>query len=249
MNHKFDKIKGFLDDDEYQSLPKINTFEDIKNNEVDIIDWCKKNPSKDHIFVLKNAIKNDSDKKQEPKLGRCKTYISGSYAIKCFVDHTDGLCDDIKNKNLWDPNDIDLFIVDDDISSRNKVGNYLDIIFKPVDSIEEALLEFDIPVCRVAFSVYGDFYVSIHALFAFLTGKIILPIYLQECTEDIKKFYKRFGGSDESDDGNKLCGYIIDKLKERIDKYTDRGFKILWTETEKCTYWLDRRFLLRNFYY
>lgn len=73
------------------------------------------------------------------------------------------------------PTDIDIFVINSSMNQRN-IADGVDIIHTVSTSVEELLLNFDLPCCRAAYNSTG-FWVSAQCLVALFTGEYFLPEY------------------------------------------------------------------------
>lgn len=149
-------------EDNLKGLPKIETLIDINNKEDEIIKWWD-----DHLYVFKReAIYGENfSVNYLPFFQIPNIYVAGSYALRQLLDHLSKYAKSSGPINpfdfRWKSNDIDLFLLDckTEGSGRNKMGKGLDIVISPDKTIEDLLLGFDLPVCRVGFGMDGTYYV------------------------------------------------------------------------------------------
>ena len=236
-NHKFDVV--------FSEMPEISTLSDIYNKSEEIINWCLNNPIDDHVYEFKReCVKNGNEINCIDMFNTSDAYVAGSYALRHLLDFLEKI-----NKNKftfnWNSNDVDIFFLNKDLPARNKIGKGLDIISSPEKSVQELLIGFDLPVCRVALNFEGSFYVSIQAMKSILTRKMNLPFYLKEKSsaymimENCCNNY--YYATNEKDKPKSLPHFLIDRFYERLRKYSGRGFGVNWIETTKLIDWIKMR--------
>ena len=177
-------------------VSKMVSLEDLYNNDAlksEVLIWCKENPSSDKLLMIKH------NEVSEPT----GVFISGSSALHLLLAR-------INRYPSWEPSDTDVYILDQPCFSRTKLDT-LDMIQVTEATIEDVLMGFDLPVCRVAY--YGDeenktFVVSYQALNAIFTGEYNLVL---DCC---------------------VCPYLM-KILGRMQKYNLRGYKAVFHLLEK----------------
>jgi hypothetical protein len=93
-----------------------------------------------------------------------------SYALKYDYTHkyNNNCFGDNKSIQMFKAKDVDLFILNSEVMKIASMGE-VDFIHSDFESVEELLLGYDLPVCRVAYNSHG-FWISAHAIAAILTG-------------------------------------------------------------------------------
>lgn len=145
----------------------------------------------------------------------------------------------------WKPKDIDIFYIGCSQSHRMQLTSPLtgenyaicDLVFCTEESYEDVLLKFDLPCCRVGFDFKCDFYVSIQALNAILTGNMYLPKYLSSCEEFVGKLIRSDYLRSETS-----FKQVWELFNERLKKYGSRGFRVRWEperEGEELPEWVS----------
>jgi len=136
------------------------------------------------------------------------------------------------------PGDTDIFFINSSEHYRFQTGN-IDFVYTKIDSVENLLLNFDLPCCRAGFNHEEAFYISAHCLYSILTGSYFLPVFL-----DDKKAFKAIMKENGVDDGNNWhsSSYLFERLHTRIATYQSRGFVCLYQQTTTIPSWILSRF-------
>ncbi len=216
-----------------------------------VIDFVKKHPQIDFVYQFKlpkTTNKNPQSFQGHECLSKLPddtgkgVYMAGSSALHRLMCYFKG-----DSKVPWKSSDVDLFFVGCPKSTRMIFApSGADFIFCKEKTIEEVLLNFDLPCCRVGLDFKYNFYVSIQALCAIFTGKMYLPHYLSDSLKFHEKLdeYRRI----DPDWGTKSLNVMITKrFYERIQKYQSRGFKTIYTHLDYLLPWLVNRFTYIDF--
>lgn len=241
--------KNYNDDDNRFHLPMIETLDDILNKSEQIIEWCNNNSIQDHVYEFKRNCIMDKDHDNRINMFDIpNAYIAGSYPLRHLLDilfsksrvRQKGI---LSTEFKWNGNDVDIFIINREHPARNKLGKGLDIVANPEKSIQELLIGFDLPVCRVGLDFKGTFYISIQAMYSILTRKMNLPAYLRDKrTAYLVMKSHCFQYYHESNDNKySFPEFLIDRFYERIKKYSGRGFGVNWIETHEIIQWIKTR--------
>ena len=204
---------------EWPNIDGIN----IKNITLDIIKMLNSriaySPFDDKIYKI------TVDKNRDCDTNNRNSYVSGSKALQLFYEAI--------NKNTTIeltcgliPGDTDIFFLNSGKVDRVKLGN-VDLVYTTYKKIDDVLLSFDLPCCRVSTDNSGNFWISAQCLVAIFDGTVIMPEYVK----DKKKLFKMY-----QDHAGSGCGWInnhIDKLEARINKYQSRGFVFNYISTDK----------------
>lgn len=246
---------------EIKNLNSINPYQGGKERYhliSQIEEWVKYNPDTEHIYTfhlgkmedrpncpnasswLKNCIKSLSDNEQ---MG---CVVAGSYALWTLEVFIKGY------QSKWKPSDVDLFVLNREKHARHSpAGGMLDIVHTTDKTPVDVITNFDLPCCRVAFDMNYTFYVSIHALYSVLKGKVMVPRYLKTGVS-FKAVLRKYH-VDIPDDENKrnfVVGYydrMADRMTERIMKYQSRGYSFQWYDTDYVLPWIRQRFAYVDF--
>lgn len=151
-----------------------------------IIKWCDENPTSDRLITISY---NKEQQKNSPT-----SFVSGSTALHSLLSFMD-IC------IPWNPSDKDVYILNQPNFSRTQLGD-IDLIRVIATSIDDVLLNFDLPICRVAY--YGPenektFIVSYQAMNGIFRGE--QNVVLDSC----------------------VCPHFV-KTIGRIQKYNLRGY-------------------------
>src|SRR5205807_9887689 len=91
------------------------------------------------------------------------------------------------------------------------VLNNLDIVHTKAKTVEELLLNFDLPCCRAGFNSKNDYWVSAQCLYALLTGRYYLPSYLKDYSA-FSNLMNKYRGDDPMKMSEKA---LYDRMGER----------------------------------
>lgn len=170
-------------------------------------------------------------------------FIGGSTALHYLSTNIKGRLD-----TNWVSNDVDIFYLNCPVSTRMPFHRTAcDMVFCKEKTIEEVLLNFDIPCCRVGFDFKYNFYVSIQALNSILTKKVYLPNYLSTPMSFERKLSCYESVSAEKLGKMDVTKMIIKRFYERIKKYQSRGFQIRYVNNDYLLPWIKNRFTYVDF--
>lgn len=166
-------------------------------------------------------------------------YVAGSAAVSHVLDIV--LCRTLKNlggplpsletRYQWKPNDSDLFFLGNSAAHRFQMG-VTDFVFVKDKTVEELLLNFDLPCCRAAVNAAGDIWVSAQCLNAIYTGSYNLPAFLRDKGKFERQTRPCVGGESA----------LFNRFHDRIKKYADRGFTVNWVDSNAVPSWVTKRF-------
>ena len=221
------------------SLPQLTTLAELPNRINEIVTWTVANPVEDHVYHFKVPESYPSQQVANLQLlkplASIDAVIAGSSALHRFIVITNTAC-----HSKWKPTDADIFFLNQTDNNRLPLGN-VDIVQAKEKTVQELLLNFDLPVCRVAMNFAYDFWISAQCIASIHTHKQNCPLYLK----DRISFYnvlrvakKNYPVQDEFDNNIRL----YNRFTERVKKYQDRGFGINWIETNKIIPWVLNRF-------
>jgi hypothetical protein len=159
------------------------------------------------------------------------------------------LCFLLGKRHKWTPTDKDIFVLGCTEKTRDKSGTGEDIIYTPHKTTEELLLDFDLPVCRVATNRAGEWWASGHALVAILTGGYVLPAYFETRAKwdamvqspSFKKAEEDKGLTTFLSRDKEANNYLFGRIRNRISKYVARGFVPQYIATTRVVAWMLNR--------
>lgn len=135
------------------------------------------------------------------------------------------------------PKDVDIFFLGSEVNHRMDSG-LADFVHTTSKTVEELILNFDLPCCRAAYNSSYDFWISAQCLHAIFTGKYYLPKYITEKDVFIKYLIEHRG------EDPMTCGEIFlhERYQKRIKKYQERGFEPIYYETNVILSWISNRY-------
>ena len=228
--------------DKSHQVPKIETLDDIYNKQKEVIKYVESNKDKDHIYFIKSKGRYERGTFMQGVFEvKSDFYIAGSAALNKFNEIP---CKKHRSYGKsFEPGDTDIFIVNSDRKFRSQFGS-TDIVYTRDKTIEDLLLNFDLPCCRVATNPNGDYWISAQCLYAILTGKYFLPEYLLS----IGSFYpmiEKYPGEELKKESKekiiKSAEYLHKRLLDRIEKYSKRGFTAVNYQTDVVLNWIIHR--------
>lgn len=197
--------------------------------------WCVDNPNSDHIVKIPGKQHSFCT-----TVLRYYSVIAGSFALRMFLD---SLADHPQlDISTWISNDIDVFFLDYPERSKtfDKMTN-IDIVTTTYKNVTSLLLNFDLPIVRVALDHTSTFHISLQALNAIITNKIILSGKLQCVNCASIEMHRRFKSGCEIGFIYKQNNKHLDNVKYwgerfhmRIAKYEKRGYSVKWIDTNSC---------------
>jgi hypothetical protein len=169
--------------------------------------------------------------------------IAGSSALHYLMVYFKG-----ENTLNWKSNDVDIFYLNCESNNRMQIpGGNVDFVFCKDTSIENVLLNFDLPCCRVGFDFKYNFYVSAQALVAIFTGKMYMPTYFSTSHDFLKELSQYSVVTGKESFAENIKHMIIRRFYERVKKYQSRGFKTIYTHLDYLLPWVKNRFTYVNF--
>ena len=192
-------------------------------------------------------------------------FLGGLYVENAYFAGSSALAHLLKFWNLaspsvdeeFVPNDADLFILNRPEDGRLKGSIHgIDLVYTTAKTVEELLMNFDLPVCRVAMDFHCNVWVSAQALNAIITGNYYLPAYFRD-QADFNKLLRRYEWSEhmlrkistmppECRDANLHVPpgekMLFERLQGRIEKYRSRGFHPTFISTGFVMPWMKHSF-------
>ncbi len=169
-------------------------------------------------------------------------FVGGSSALHYVCCYIKG-----ENKVNWKSKDVDVFFLNCKENSRmEQAPGNLDFVFCKDKTIEEVLLNFDLPCCRVGFDFKYNYYVSAQALVSIFTGKMYMPEYF-ETSQEFNKMLRSNPIINEQQTCDYFIEMIVRRFYERVQKYQSRGFKTVYTHLNYILPWVKNRFTYIDF--
>lgn len=173
---------------------------------------------------FENFIRDNVDKMFDPETRSKVLDLLNNVTVKLYGEFT--------------PNDTDIFFLNSQVNHRMVLPG-IDFVHTKAKTVEELLLNFDLPCCRAAFNSKYDFWISAQCLSSILTGQYYLPRYLTNAIEFSKILATYRSGKGMDNDCEKL---LFKRIIERMKKYDTRGFKCILIDTEEVQPWIKNRF-------
>ena len=236
LKHKTSESDGI------HQIPKIETLDDIYNKQKEVVEYVESNKDKDHIYFIKGKGRYERGTYMQGVFEvKSDFYIAGSAALNKFNEVP---CKKYRSHvKSFDPGDTDIFIVNSDRKFRSQFGS-TDIVYTRDKTIEDLLLNFDLPCCRIATNPNGDYWISAQCLYAILTGKYFLPGYLLSFGTFYPMIGKYPGEELKKESKEKIiksAEYLHKRLLDRIEKYSKRGFTAVNYQTDVVLNWIIHR--------
>lgn len=137
----------------------------------------------------------------------------------------------------FEPGDVDIFFLDSPFPHRLRLHGH-DFVMTKAKTVEELLLNFDLPCCRAAYNVKRDYWVSAQCLYSMMMGRYPMPTYTTSLTLFTKMIVEHRNGNTLG----KTEDFLFKRLEERTTKYKDRGFTPYYFETNQVLDWIKNRF-------
>lgn len=207
---------------------ELTSFRDLPGQIDQIIAWTKKHPIQDRIYHFPAPPKTGWRLRETGDLRHLDQCVAGSAALFSLY----AIIMPIFQLN-WKPRDVDLFILGQDKPSRMvQVG--IDVNGVCQQTVEELLLNFDLPICRAAYNLAGDYWVSAQCLAAIQTHRQDLPLYLKD-EQSFSSILEQHG---QFEHGPFLLKMYYQRFCDRVKKYQQRGFGVNWIETDTIIPWV-----------
>lgn len=211
-----------LNKDEKAVLPILKGIEDLTpSNIYKIRKYVEQNPFDDKLI----SPKYTSNKKSY-------VYNSGSYALMKFLELPEIEKSIFPGIKSFTPGDNDIFFLRSVVSERVKLEG-VDLIYTTAKTVEEFLLNFDLPCCRFAIDCDGDFYYTAQAILAVFDGTVIMPNYVFQ-RDKLEQVFQKIVYN------NIIVKKYVDKFYDRIIKYTNRGFIFEYRQTDKTMNFISK---------
>jgi hypothetical protein len=139
-------------------------------------------------------------------------------------------------KCSFTPSDTDIFFLDSPANHRFIIPG-IDLVHTKAKTVEELLINFDLPCCRVAFNSRSDYWISAQCLGSLLDGTYQLPTYVSNPT----RFYAMLD-QHRNYETTSVEKMLFSRMTQRIEKYIERGFTPRYVETDEVLPWIRNRF-------
>ena len=232
-------------------FPIITKLSDLRSESIrNALEVACKNNLEDKIYFL-------------PRPNNTYHFLTGAsagsavFAGSAALAHLLGISYELWAMDSFTPNDTDMFILNRPQGGRHK--NFLeniDIVHMTEKTVDELLMNFDLPICRVAMDVEYNIWVSAQALNAIITGEYYLPEYFNDESMFSKLLRQYQWINNIRPDAIQLQGIparshpvlhagekmLFERLQERIKKYQARGFTPRYVSTSEVMPWIKQRF-------
>jgi hypothetical protein len=212
-------------------LPKINICliaTKLMQQLEDVKAWNDAHPFEDKL--ISSVVPDD-----------LKYVVAGSKALTNLIEY-------LKNKPSYrkittvkfpdfKSTDTDIFYMGEPKDRCDKVDSVgVDIVYSIKKTVSELLLAFDLPCCRVAQDRHGNFYFTAKSFEAIFTGRVVMPGYTNPI--NAAKLANKYIEQAKVKRG--YADYCANRVHQRIQKYTERGFKFEYLDTEEPMEFLTR---------
>ena len=203
----------------------------------EILTWKECNPIDDYIIHF--PCNNIRALAHLSSLRNIDGYIVGSSALKRLIIDLES-----KNKKKWKPKNPEIFFLN---QNDNKRVYFLpfDVVQRKEKTIAEVILNFELPVCRVAINFSYDYWISAQCLSSIYSGKQNIPYYLKDNTILMKTIGTI--GKKEVDAETEFFNIekneeFLNRFHKHIKKYKKRGYDVNWIPTDIIITWVKKRF-------
>ena len=216
-----------------QNPPYLESFKEVSSKTTEVLDWTEGNVD-DYVYHFKFTTETMTNLKD---INAC---VAGSAALSKIYDLLFST-----NIKKWKPTDVDIFFLGRNEYSRMSIG-MTDIVQCKEKTVEELLLNFDMPICRVAYNFNYDIWISAQCIRALYTKRQNIPKYLKQkfaFFEILSKHQKQI--DNQTHDQKYIDEYYLHLYKrfaERVKKYQDRGYGVNWLNLKEIIPWITHRF-------
>jgi hypothetical protein len=216
--------------------PHLESIDQIPQRILEIQDWSAEHPLDDHVYHLV-APSDLSIIASLAHLKQIDVCVAGSAALDRLLT----ILNPTGTRN-WKASDAGVFFLNQERNNRLS-ANIIDIVQCKEQTVEELLINFDLPVCRVACNFGCDFWVSAHCLAAIYGRRQNAPKYLKDKASFFKLMdeHKEYDNDNETDERD-MNSRMHNRFIERVKKYQKRGYAIKWIETDQIIPWVKNRF-------
>ena len=267
-----------------EEFPGIKTMEGIFECKTwdNVAELAKK--GKDKLYVIPSLRDVFYAAPPSPGIVCC---ISGSYALRKLVNelimfddgsNSDENCRQYYGRlsNLTFKNgDIDTYLLNQKMNHHYKI-DIVDHIYSTAKTIEELIMDFDLPCNRVAIDAHGNYHVTAQCLYSIMHGKYFLPKEFlnldrlkskvkqdKNITNKLKENYEELCNYAKSAEISAGMDHLINagpkeyierlidlkcrKSVERIKKYTDRGFLVEYIDLSEHILFSPRGYTVNSY--
>lgn len=220
--------------DSHCAPPILKSFSEITPNLSKILDWTV-DRTDDYIYHFP-CPEVGYDMKKLATLEFPNTCIAGSAALSKIYDLLFPT-----SKKKWTASDVDIFLLGQDENARVPIG-MTDIVKCKEGSVVTLLINFDMPICRVAYNFNYEIWISAQCIAALFTRRQNMPAYLKNTSTFFQVLEKNQPAGSEQPDANNRNTFLYKRLAERVKKYQGRGFGVNWIKTDTILPWIKNRF-------
>lgn len=236
-----------------EELFSAKTLSDVRDDSFQslLVEFVKKNPEIDFVYRFDLPPCSNSDRglmQGHKSLSALPfdtgkgIFVGGSAALHYVTSFVKGL-----STLNWKATDVDIFFLNCPENTRmSEAPGNLDFIFCQDKTVEDVLLNFDLPCCRVGFDFKYNYYVSAQALVAIFTGKMYMPEYFNNENDFMNKLSQYFLVNAPAH-AHSITQMIVKRFYERVKKYQSRGFKTVYTHLDYLLPWVENRFTYVDF--
>lgn len=222
-----------------ENPPNIESFADIPSKIGEITRWVDGNPNREHVYCFKWEDHLTKVGSSVTAKGLYNPSYAGNSCVagSAAVAHVYDLLFRTTRRN-WKANDVDVFLLGQTHNARfPSVG--IDLVMTEDKTVEELLINFDLPICRAAYTFTYDIYISAQCMVALYTNRQYVPSYLKN-DASFKKMMRNYQVGEPVNEAAHTYLYL--RFSERIQKYQSRGYPTVWVDTPVIIPWVKNRF-------
>ena len=250
--------------------PIIKCFADISAKSDEIQAFARDHPMLDRVYTIETSERGagaGGSDATDAAASTCASVststiapsgvVAGSTALRLAIQYYVGTRGS-EAVGKWQPEDTDVFFFSRAKPARRKMG-HVDLVDVKETNVEQLLLSFDLPCCRIATDTTHRWWVSLQCINAMLAHTYTLPEYMHEKKSFVQQFIstvcaQRASSSQaqaqvastplfvpsegEQSITNEYASLFYERLQERIRKYESRGFRVCWIDTPIVVPWM-----------